>query len=468
MSRGQKPMSRGQKRSELPRGALALAGGVGCLLCSAACAERPGAGDEPLLRGADGRMGAALASDAGVGEDWQRALGSPGLSVSSSGVAADTERSALVTGNTDGALDGTNAGSLDAFVAKYAVSGDALWSRQLGTSEVDTSSGVSVDAAGNVFIAGATSGALDGSAGGFGDAFVAKYSRDGALEWVRQLGTSQPDAASAVSVDAEGNVVIAGYSRGSLDGGREGLDADAFVAKYSTDGELLWARQLGSQPGYDDLAASVSSDAASNVVIAGHAFGDLEAGSRGSADAFMAKYSATGELMWLRQRGDANYDSADAVATDAGGDIFVAGQIDGFLVGGPGVIIPGAPYVAKYSPDGALLWERQLDDASVGAASSIATDATGGAFVGGYSTAAVGGPNQGLYDTFVIRLSSEGDRLSALGLGVAGNDRATGVAADAAGDLFISHQASNVGGEGTDQSFLTRRSNGPESTGTLP
>ena len=85
----------------------------------------------------------------------------------------------------------------------------------------------------------------------------------------------------------------------------------------------------------------------------------------------MAKYSAGGELVWLRQRGAANYDSADAVTTGAGGDIYVAGQIDGFLVGGPGVIIPGAPYVASYSPDGALRWEQPLDDASVGAASSV-------------------------------------------------------------------------------------------------
>jgi beta-propeller repeat-containing protein len=415
-------------------------------------------------------MGAALATDAGVGvgEDWQRALGSRGLSVSSSGVAADTGRNALVTGNTDGALDGANAGSLDAYVAKYSVNGDALWARQLGSSDVDTSAGVSVDAAGGVFIAGATSGALDGSAAGFGDAFVAKYSSDGVLAWVRQLGTSQPDAASAVTVDTDGNVIIAGYSRGTLDGTREGLDADALVAKYTTDGVLVWSRQLGSQPGYDDLAASVSSDADGNVVIAGHSFGGLEEGSSGSADAFLAKYSAGGELLWLRQRGEANYDSADAVGTDAGGDIFVAGQIDGFLVGGPGVIIPGAPYVAKYSPEGDLVWERQLDEASVGAAASIAIDGAGAAFVGGYTTAAVGGPNQGLYDTFVIQLSAAGDRLLALGLGVAGNDRATGVTTDSAGDLFVSHQATNVGGEGADQSFLTRRSNLSESTATVP
>jgi len=260
-----------------------------------------------------------------------------------------------------------------------------------------------------------------------------------------------------VHVDVEGNVIVTGYSRGVLDGSRDGVDADAFVAKYSTEGELLWTRQLGSQPGYDELASSVSSDAEGNVVIAGHSFGRLDAASGGSADAFVAKYSSGGELVWVRQRGAANYDSADGVSTNAAGDIYVAGQSDGFLVGGPGVIIPGAPSVAKYSPDGALLWELQLADASVGAGSSIAVDLDGEAIIGGYSTAAVGGPNQGLYDTFVVRLSAAGEQLAAIGLGVRGNDRATGVAVDAAGDLFISHQVTNVGGEGSDQSFLTRR-----------
>jgi hypothetical protein len=442
---------------------MVLAGLAG----SAACAESSASEEpEPLQRGGDGRVESALSSDAGSDTgapdaasvaDWQQALGSQGLSVSTSGVAADAERNALVTGTTDGALDGDNSGSLDAFVAKYSANGEVVWTRQLGTAEDDTSSGVSVDAAGNVFIAGATSGALAGDAIGFGDAFVAKYSPDGVLSWARQLGTSQPDAASAVAVDVEGNVLVSGFSRGTLDGSRDGLDADAFVAKYSTDGELIWTRQLGSQPGYDELASGVSSDADGNVVIAGHSFGGLEQGNGGSADAFVAKYSAGGELVWLRQRGAANYDSADAVTTDPGGDIYVAGQVDGFLVGGPGVIIPGAPYVASYSPDGALLWEHSLDDVSVGAASSIALDVEGDVFVGGYSTAAVGGPNQGLYDTFVAKLSTSGDRLSAIGLGVAGNDRATGVTVDTAGDLFISHQATNVGGEGADQSFLTRR-----------
>jgi len=173
----------GQKQGEPQRReyrALAAVVGLGCLSFSAACADWPGGDEHAEPSGADGRVEAALTNDAGVDADWQQALGSPGLSVSSSGVV-DAERNALVTGNTDGALGGDNAGSLDAFAAKYSPNGGAIWARQFGSGEEDTSAGVSVDASGSVFIAGATAGNLGGAAAGFGDAFVAKYSADGAL-----------------------------------------------------------------------------------------------------------------------------------------------------------------------------------------------------------------------------------------------------------------------------------------------
>jgi hypothetical protein len=64
-------------------------------------------------------------------------------------------------------------------------------------------------------------------------------------QWVRQLGKSLNDISAGVATDGEGNVYITGYTSGSLGGANEG-DYDAFVAKYSTDGTLLWKQQLGT------------------------------------------------------------------------------------------------------------------------------------------------------------------------------------------------------------------------------
>jgi len=418
--------------------------------CGSVAADDHGTGETALV--------AASASVGSVEQDepdqeWQRALGSEGESVSTRGVASDAAGNAFVTGYTLGALGESPS---DAFVAKYSSGGELLWTRQLGTAESDASAGANSDRAGNVFIAGDTSGAMDGVARGFGDGFVAKYSHEGELEWTRQVGTSQPDAATGVSADAAGNVFVAGFTRGSLEGSRDGRDVDAFVAKYSAAGELLWSRQLGSSVGYDERASGVSADAEGNVIVAGHSFGGLEGDNRGSADAFVAKLSADGELRWLRQHGAKGYDAAEAVSADGEGNVYVSGQMWGVLPRGPSVVLPGNPYVAKYSSEGELLWELQVEDAFAGAALRISTNGERRIFIAGYTSASWGGTNQGLYDSFVAELSVEGEVLWVQQLGFEELDQATGVSAGSGGDVFVSRNAWNLGEYGADAAFLSR------------
>ena len=200
----------------------------------------------------------------------------------------------------------------------------------------------------------------------------------------------------------------------------------------------------------------MSADAEGNVIVAGHTFGGLEGDNRGSADAFVAKLSADGELRWLRQHGAKDHDAAEAVSTDGKGNVYVSGQVGGALPRGPSVVLPGNPYVAKYSPAGELLWELQLEDASTGSASRITTDGEGRAFIAGYTAASWGGPNQGLYDSFVAELSGEGEVLWVLQLGFEELDQATGVSVGGGGDLFVSRNAWNVGEYGSDAAFLSR------------
>jgi hypothetical protein len=157
----------------------------------------------------------------------------------------------------------------------------------------------------------------------------------------------------------------------------------------------------------------------------------------------------------VRQVGGADFDVAEAVSASADGAVYVAGQLGGVLVGGPGVVIPGAPYVAKYSSDGELLWAQTLEDAAAGSATSVSQDASGQVLIAGYTTGAFAGPNQGLYDTFVATLSADGERLSGVQLGVEEKDQATGVGSDGAGNLFISGEAASTTGAVT---LLTRRS----------
>ena len=231
-----------------------------------------------------------------------------------------------------------------------------------------------------------------------------------------------------------------------------------WVAKYRVaTGDLLWARQLGSSPGYDDLAASVSADANGDVVIAGHSFGALAGENAGSADAFVAKLSADGELLWVQQHGSGAYDAAEAVSADAEGNVLVAGQLGGNRIGGPGVVLPGNPFVAKYSTSGELLWQRELPAAAHGSGTGVTSDRDGHVLLAGFTASSLGGPNQGLYDTFVSELSAEGELLSTLQLGHNELDRATGISLDGSGALLVTQDVRAAGEHGVDQAYLLRR-----------
>jgi hypothetical protein len=60
-------------------------------------------------------------------------------------------------------------------VVKYDPSGNEVWRKQLGSSANDYAYGVATDSSGNVFMAGYTGGAISGSNAGSLDAFVVRY-----------------------------------------------------------------------------------------------------------------------------------------------------------------------------------------------------------------------------------------------------------------------------------------------------
>ncbi len=106
------------------------------------------------------------------------------------------------------------------------------WTRQLSSSDQDTSFGVSADGLGSVYISGFTNGNIEGTNAGGSDAFLSKYDASGALAWTKQLGRSGDERGRAVSSDGAGNVYISGWTDGSLDGTTAG-GRDAFIAKFN-------------------------------------------------------------------------------------------------------------------------------------------------------------------------------------------------------------------------------------------
>ena len=384
---------------------------------------------------------------------WSRQLGTTDWD-SSYSVAVDGTGNVLISGSTEGSLDGANAGESDAFLAKYDSAGNWQWSRQLGTSSPDASWSVAVDGSGNAFISGWTDGSLDGASAGGRDAFLSKYDSGGNLEWTQQLGTSSDEESWSVAVDGSGNAFISGWTYGVLGGASAG-DRDAFLSKYDSGGNWQWSRQLGTSSW--NYSRSVAVDGAGNAFISGRTFGSLGGPSEGLDDAFLAKYDSSGSLQWTRQLGTSMFDDSYSVIVDDAGNAFISGYTYGSL-GGPRAGSWDA-FLAKYDTAGNLQWTQQLGTSSSDSSYSVAVDGAGNAFICGRTRGSLGGENAGDWDAFLAKYDSAGNLLWTQQLGTLSEDVGFSVAIDSAGNAFISGWTyGGLGGEnaGGADAFLVK------------
>ncbi len=365
-------------------------------------------------------------------ELWKQQLGTSGYDTAKN-IVADNAGNTYVAGWTDGSFDGSVAGR-DAWLAKYDPQGHLIWRKQLGTSSATNSAdynisngSLSLGNDGSIYLTGLTYGHLAGTNQGDGDAWVAKYDSNGNQQWVRQLGTPQRDDARGVAVDTQGYVYITGQTKDSLGGANKG-DADAWIAKYDSQGSLIWKQQLGTQA--EDVSNGISIDSNGNVYIAGHTRSKLgdpltsnfdELGDRrlrwaaihgdlsglggtyyGNADAWVAQYDRNGNLNWKRQLGTSQYDSTSAVATDRFGNVYITGRTRSKLgqthAGGDDI------WVTKYNVNGALQWIQQLGTVGEDVSNSIAVGSTA-LYITGSTSGSLSSANKGGDDAWLIKLS---------------------------------------------------------------
>jgi hypothetical protein len=173
----------------------------------------------------------------------------------------------------------------DGFVTKFDTAGNEVWTEQFGSFGGRLIPfGIASDASG-LYVAGWTDGCLPGqvSAGG-PDAFVRKYDLGGNEVWTRQFGTSGDDEALGISVNGSG-VVVTGQVEGAFPGQTSAGDFDAFARAYDTDGNEVWTQQLGWSCA--ELAWGVSA-VGSGIYVCGYS-GDTAADNPSEAVAFIAK-----------------------------------------------------------------------------------------------------------------------------------------------------------------------------------
>jgi uncharacterized protein (UPF0548 family) len=283
-------------------------------------------------------------------------LGVAGQNTYGRDVATDASGNVYVSGYTYGGLDGnTLTGTADFFVTKYDSSGVKQYTRQLGVAGKYTYGlSVATDANGNVYVAGYTNGGLDGNTlTGTNDFFVTKYNSSGVKQYTRQLGVAgQNTFGYSVATDASGNVYVAGYTTGGLDGNTLTGTRDFLVTKYNSSGVKQYTRQLGVA-GQITYGRDVATDANGNVYVAGETYGGLDGNTlTGTRDFLVTKYNSSGVKQYTRQMGVAGKVTYGlSVATDANGNVYVAGYTGGGLDGNT---LTGTNdfFVTKYNSSG--------------------------------------------------------------------------------------------------------------------
>lgn len=249
------------------------------------------------------------------------------------------------------------AAAFVAFLDASPASAQTLqWARSLAGSggniyHLETSSAGSVYITGNFL----SSTDMDPGAGtatlttaGNSDCFVARYDAAGNYLWARRIGGTDWDYTFGLAVDSAGNAYVGGYFRGTLSfaGTSTTLTSGSgvnnpFIAKYDASGNLLWARALtGTGTGY---LRGLRVDGSGNVIVTGTFSGTLNFNPAGTAvsltasgfDLFIAKYSASGVASWAKRVDSSNSVYYPNVAVDSGGNILVATSFAGTLNADP-------------------------------------------------------------------------------------------------------------------------------------
>lgn len=349
---------------------------------------------------------------------WVRQFGTEGRD-EAYGVATDAKGNVYLTGATEGSLGGPNQGLHDAWVAKYNSAGRVLWRGQLGTADEDKAIGVATDSAGNVYLAGCT--ACDE---GFGS-WSAKYNAAGRLAWKKQLRSD--GFISGVATDAIGNVYFTGTGRamGTIVG---------WVAKYESGGNELWSRQFLFKGTSSVRVDAVATDAKGHVYLTGIAAVDPSIWTVG----WVAKYDTNGRVLWRRQfdlelSGGGTVSGAESygwavlsVAADAKGDVYLTGTDDPHGL--------ASSWGAKYDSSGRKLWFRRLDFGwpTVSTVSTgVVTDAESNFYLSGVRWGDV------YWNAFVAKYDSTGRVLWQRQLGTFDNAESfNAVALDRLGNLY--------------------------------
>lgn len=308
--------------------------------------------------------------------------------------------------------EATSSGSSDAFIVSYTSDGDLRWYNTIGASSVDEAIGVCVDENDLIYLTGRFNGEVDFNPGveidlltGLStDVFFASYTSEGEYNFAKNFGGTGFDVGNVIfaqnSILTIGGLfaLVADFDPSTNIVERIGDNQTSFFAEYSAlNGDFVNVAAMEDRNGGDDWAWDIEVDSEGFAYVCGSfegnpLFGATNSGfnSNGDADAYLAKFSPSGDLVWAKQFGDTEADAARGLAISDDGFVYVVGEFEGIMevnTGNGNETLASAgnrdAFIIKYDLNGNYIWSVAIGGGADDAAFAIALDPSGNPFICG-------------------------------------------------------------------------------------
>lgn len=289
------------------------------------------------------------------------------------------------------------------------------WAKSVdgNNNNFDDGLAVCLDSSSNVFIAGAfgspmlsfgTFSLVNSSNLSYHDGFLAKYTSNGSFLWAVNSVGSLREIVNSVSCDLNGNSFITGYFTGSsLSFGTYSVsNAGAYTAKLDPNGNTLWLKNIVGAAGN-----SACADAFGNVFVTGHyqttiIIGTYTFTNSGFYDNYVAKYDPNGNVIWAKKIGGSGAEEAFSVTVDNSNNVLLTGRYtsSSLVIGTTTLSNPSGAFdvfVAKFDNSGNFLWAKNAGGSNHDGAYSISADAIGNSYITGYISSPMA-----TFDTYTI------------------------------------------------------------------
>jgi len=249
------------------------------------------------------------------------------------------------------------------------------WMKSFGGS-VTEGRGIAADNSGNIYTLGifnntASFGSFTLTATGNNDIYISKEDALGNVLWVKSFGGPNVFAVSygAISVDVSGSIYVSGTIDGAAVFGTTTLTPngqDDFICKIDANGGVIWAQLLSNT---NDLVVSgITSDASGSLYTTGTFSGTVNIGassltSSGSYDIFVAKFDPNGSVVWTKKMGGAGTDRGVSIKSDGTGNLYTTGYFSGVSTFAPFSLTSSGNtdvYLAKMDNSGTIIWSKRF------------------------------------------------------------------------------------------------------------